>query len=435
MIIGAGLTFAPNHRFRGASATALPQIGALVGRWSADTITGKNDGDAVSSWADSVGGYTATQATGIRQPIYKTNIAGGKPALQFDGARFMDAGRPTTVAAAMDGTTRTVMVVFKTIGTTSNGMMVNTSPGGGGNYMLVADGTNAGRFSETFPHASTAFSTVMSVKTTGQGGGRTGVNGSMVYIKDADATTSGGQNIWFGGIQNATFMVNAYIFDILFWNVGLTQPEILQAEKWARDKYSQAYPWAGYADFHIYAGDSQTQGSGAPGTASYPYKSAALLSRPYGTWTNIGQGGASMTQVDANCAINCDPVGAMINKPTKVAVFEYYNQRGLGAVAAAAASRLCISNRRAIANTKVIFGTSFSSTLDPDATRTAYNADFDATHTGMDAYVPLHNDTSIGISGAAAADGNVTYFLDGIHLRAAGNQIVANLISAGITAA
>lgn len=49
-------------------------------------ITGLNDGDAVSSWADSSGnGLALTQATGTKQPLYKTGIFGSQPAVLFDG--------------------------------------------------------------------------------------------------------------------------------------------------------------------------------------------------------------------------------------------------------------------------------------------------------------------------------------------------------------
>jgi hypothetical protein len=54
--------------------------------FKADAITGKNDADAVGSWTDSSGNSrTATQGTGTRQPLYKTNVVNGKPVLRFDG--------------------------------------------------------------------------------------------------------------------------------------------------------------------------------------------------------------------------------------------------------------------------------------------------------------------------------------------------------------
>jgi hypothetical protein len=411
---------------------SLPQSANLVARWSADAITPVADGTAISTWTDSVGGYAATQGTGIRQPLYKVNTLGGKPSLLFNGS-WMDAGRPAAVASAMDSGERTIFIVFKTVGTTSNGMLFNTSPAGGGAFMLVADGTNAGRFNATVPHASTAFSTLGSTKATGAGALRTSVNGTQVYLNDTDPTTSSGNNIYFGGILNSTFMVNAHIFDILVWNKALTAAELLAAQKWACDKYSQPYPWAAYSDFIVFAGDSLTQGSGALGANSYPYQAAQTMTRPYGSWTNVGQGGTTMAQVDTACATHVDPIPSQLGKVVKLAAFEYYNQRGLGAAACEAASRTFLANRKAVVNMKVAFATSTSHSGDPDSVRVAYNSAFDGDQTNIDAYVPVHNNASIGTTTAYATN-SATYWSDTVHLNAAGYGVLAGLMVTGLQA-
>lgn len=52
----------------------------------ADAIS-STDGTAISTWSDSSGtGNDATQATGANQPIYRTNIINGMPAVDFDGS-------------------------------------------------------------------------------------------------------------------------------------------------------------------------------------------------------------------------------------------------------------------------------------------------------------------------------------------------------------
>ena len=420
------------------TSTPLPQTGNLVARWSADAITPVADGTAISSWTDSVNGYTATQATGIRQPLYKVGTLGGKPSLLFNGS-WMDAGRPAAVAAALDGTERTVFIVFKTNGTTSNGMLFNTSPAGGGQFMLVADGTNAGRFGATVPHASTAFSTLASIKATGAGAYRTAVNGSQVYINHADPGTSGGNNIYFGGILNSTFMVNSHIFDILVWNKALTAAELLQAHAWACDKYSQPYPWAAFSDFLVFAGNSLTQGSGAIGAGSYPYKTAQSLSRPYGTWTNVGQGGTTLVAADTVCTQQVDMLPVQLGKTVKIAAFDYYNQRAAGAAAIEATARTFLANRKA-AGLLTVFGTSLSSSVDPDSTRDTFDAAIAANQTNIDSYVPLHLNTSIGSEGADSPGGNAyfnnsaTYWSDTVHLNSAGYTVLAGLMTAGFAA-
>jgi hypothetical protein len=420
--------------FSGAGGTALPKQANLAARWSADSIAPVADGTAVPSWTDSINGYVATQATGIRQPLYKTNVRNGKPALWFN-SQWMDAGRPAAVVSAMDTGSRTVLVVYQTVGATSNGMLFNTAPAGGGAFMMVADGTNAGRFSFTMPHANTGqLSTLGCIRANGSAGGyRQSFNSSIAYVNDIDSTTSGGNNIYFGGIQNNTFMCNAYIFDILVWNVALTMPELLQAEAWARDKYGDAYPWAAKSDYIIYAGDSLTQGSGALGAGSYPYKSAQTLTRPYGTWTNIAAGGTTMAEVNANCAINADPIPAQLGKVCKIAAFEYYNQRGLGAAGCETQSRAYLAARKAIPNMKTVFGTSTGHSGDPDAVRSAYDALFAGGQSNIDAYVPLHTDTSIG-NYTAYATNSAAYWSDVVHFNSAGYTILSNLMTAGIQA-
>lgn len=72
--------------FRLSSGFKPSQIPGLRIWQDAAQIAGLNDGDAVSSWADSSGnGLALTQATGTKQPLYKTGIFGSQPAVLFDG--------------------------------------------------------------------------------------------------------------------------------------------------------------------------------------------------------------------------------------------------------------------------------------------------------------------------------------------------------------
>ena len=72
---------------RGGAAAFTPASIAGLRIWQdAAQITGLNDGDTVSSWSDSSGnGLALTQATGTKQPLYKTGIFGSQPAVLFDG--------------------------------------------------------------------------------------------------------------------------------------------------------------------------------------------------------------------------------------------------------------------------------------------------------------------------------------------------------------
>lgn len=82
-------------------ATFNPTTGTIDGSvlptffFRADVLT-LTDGTAVSAVDDVTGGTQWTQATGSRQPAFKTNIFGTKPSLLFDGTADMLA-RDTNV--------------------------------------------------------------------------------------------------------------------------------------------------------------------------------------------------------------------------------------------------------------------------------------------------------------------------------------------------
>ncbi|MFO7676948.1 MAG: DUF2341 domain-containing protein [Thermoplasmatota archaeon] len=63
----------------------LPFTDNLVLHLDANAITGLNDNDSIDIWDDLSGNeYPAEQADPDRQPIYKTDALGGKPAVRFD---------------------------------------------------------------------------------------------------------------------------------------------------------------------------------------------------------------------------------------------------------------------------------------------------------------------------------------------------------------
>lgn len=75
----------------------------------ADRIMGLVDGDPVSTWADASGqGNNATQSTTAAKPLWKVNIAGGRPVVRFDG---VDDYLTVANAANFDLATPTIFVV------------------------------------------------------------------------------------------------------------------------------------------------------------------------------------------------------------------------------------------------------------------------------------------------------------------------------------
>src|SRR6185436_20066173 len=64
-----------------------------------------SEGDAVGTFTDRSGnGYHLTQATGSKKPLYKLNVANGRPALSFDGSN------DTSATASFGATTQPVTV-------------------------------------------------------------------------------------------------------------------------------------------------------------------------------------------------------------------------------------------------------------------------------------------------------------------------------------
>ena len=71
-----------------AKGKAPDELSTTVFRWyDAGQITGLSDGDPISQWNDeSANADHAVQATGSKQPIYKTGILNGHPVVRFDGS-------------------------------------------------------------------------------------------------------------------------------------------------------------------------------------------------------------------------------------------------------------------------------------------------------------------------------------------------------------
>lgn len=82
------LTVGTGRALLGRSRAFRPSDISGLELWlGARFVTGKNDGDAVSSWLDqSSNGRNAGQANGTKQPLYKTGIINGLPVLRFDGS-------------------------------------------------------------------------------------------------------------------------------------------------------------------------------------------------------------------------------------------------------------------------------------------------------------------------------------------------------------
>lgn len=107
--------------------TPLTVFGSALAAWyKADAISGLNDGDAISTWADQSGnGRDATQAS-TKRPTYKVNILNGKPAVRFNGSQGM-----LTSSFDLSSSAATIIVVA-TAGASGNQMLVEFATGATG---------------------------------------------------------------------------------------------------------------------------------------------------------------------------------------------------------------------------------------------------------------------------------------------------------------
>ena len=83
-----GIVSAKGGYYYGAEtvSSGFTPSGSPVGHWSADTITGLEDGDPVATWPDQGGnGYDLVQATPVKRPTYKTGIQNELPIVRCSG--------------------------------------------------------------------------------------------------------------------------------------------------------------------------------------------------------------------------------------------------------------------------------------------------------------------------------------------------------------
>ncbi len=431
----------------GSMGTSLPSTGNIVFNLKADSLA-LADGDAVTTWTDSTA--NALTFTGTAQ--FKTNQMNGKPCVRFAGTagKYMTATRAgSALNTALQTQITTTMIIGKSVGTNSLGCMFGSNLGGNSYFMVIdgAQGSSAiGRYANDastmvapavnaanmFVSAST--STIPYTAGSGTGLEQIYLNGSCVSSNVAPIPLPDQTTFSIGAVSNGALLAAFDAFDIIVWDKRLTHTEIFQATAYYYEKYNQTKPWAAVSKIVVYDGDSITAGVGAAGTVNtYPYKSAQSLSLSYGQWTNVAVGGITATNM-YNKISEWSGIGALLGKSLRVGAFEYYNQRVLSAVQIEAANLAYANAVRAIASTKLAWGTSTSHSGDPDATRNSVNTYYDTNNASMsDAYVPIHNNTSIG-SSTAYATNSATYWYDTVHLNGAGYTILAGLFTTGITA-
>jgi hypothetical protein len=459
MGLGLGLWLGSKPGGSAAGPTPIPQLGSLAYHWSADDITPQTDNTTFTgSWADNIGGLTAT-APATKEPKYRTAAGStlGKPCIEFVGGKVLNIGLPAALKALMDTHIFTVVVIHRPKSTgaasaacvfsngtvSTDGILMTASAGRTGMY-LASDRAVPDTVLDMKVHAYSVGGTYPRI-------GRCYVNGTSIGLTSTNITAANGgtTGINIGAVSNTGG--NGYIgevYEVLIYSIELAYPDHLRAVKWAYDRYgSRAYPWAGQPYFTLCLGDSQTAGTTATTETAYPYQMAQLLSKPLGTWGNIGVPSSTWATGALVLGVtDADGISAVTGIPTWHCAFEWYNLQTNNTQQITNALAFAAARKSANPADKVILGTSFDnwqlSTDSKQINRDAYDASLVSNSGVADYLVQLHTDATIGqqntctkVVGAAVADPRYNpYWADGVHLLGPGNAIVAGMFKDGIVA-
>lgn len=184
----------------------------------ASQIAGKNDGDALSQWDDSSGNARhATQPNGTQQPLYKTGIQNGLPAVYCDGSndylaspyQNSDASVTWYVAGRFTGS-NSVSDRLMVIGNDNASIFYWTDKYG---YYQV-DGGN-GNFSTAVGPTTSA---VLTMKYTSASAMTGYLNGTSKFTGDPDNSYQTGSNaIIFGAASGGGFFAECYLYEFLLY--------------------------------------------------------------------------------------------------------------------------------------------------------------------------------------------------------------------------
>lgn len=210
-------------------------IAGLQAWLKADAITGKNDGDTITTWSDSSRfGHSPTQATGSLKPLYKTNIKNGLPVVRFDGtddilqAADFTLNQPETVFVV--GAWRGVRVGNDTIldgGTVGNTMRI---------YRSVANSVSLynGVTTTCSPTDVTAFH--LYTADANNTASTIGFDSGTPVTGSASAVNGGGLTVGAYGAGSEWGPVD--VGEILVYDSTLSASDRLSVEKYLRGKWA-----------------------------------------------------------------------------------------------------------------------------------------------------------------------------------------------------
>jgi hypothetical protein len=429
-------------------ATALPQATNIVERWSPDAIAAPpTDGTPLASYAG-VNGVTLTQATAANQPIYKASGAGGKPYISMSGAQAMRIASDPTLAAGIASGNYSVLAFYRHAVPTQYGVVVSLA--GGSDFMGVA--STANKADETTCGVNFAYggfgydgsANSPDIQSIGYIG-NTGFNNSFAgcvlngCVISYNYNSFGAQDGTFGiGYSTPTASLQGELYDVIIWKCRLTPAEMLQAQKWACEKYGQTPRWVTAGRLTVGVGDSQTGGAGVtnPLTDTWFVRSVKALGHKVGTWLNVGQNGAHTDQDLVPFVPGLDPVVSLTGVRCNMTYMEYYNTKNdVNPNGQTQTLNFCAARKSAGWN-KIGLLTAYD-TFDNPPGRAQYVADLVAGYAahGVSDIIRIDQDATIGLDGTCPAGTSAsTYWHDGVHCNNVGDGVVQSYVQPIIAA-
>ncbi len=222
----------------------LPVYGAKL--WlDGNDVNGNNtnpaDNTAISSWVDKMIANNAIQATGVNQPLFKTNIQNSKPGILFNGTTTQLVGNlissnpvSTIFVVSKANISINSCLFFGSGSMNANGMGIVITASATKHFGIIFSGvhfkddglpnTNAHRFTATWDGTTSVFY-VDSVSQAIDSGTIAPNTPTTAYMLGAD------------GPRNANFFLNGYVFEVVYFDFVLSAGQMTAMNTYLSNKW------------------------------------------------------------------------------------------------------------------------------------------------------------------------------------------------------